>query len=80
MNVIVSERHMHLASHIRDALSIYEQNEDLISIGAYKSGTNPRLDDAISRIDRINQFFKQGISESFTYEETLTQMESIFQG
>lgn len=80
MDVIVPERHMKLASRIRDCLSLYEQNEDLIAIGAYKSGTNPRLDDAIARIDRVNQFLKQEIAGGYDYEDTLQQMESIFLG
>lgn len=48
---IVSPKHRELASKLRDILSVYEKNEDLLSIGAYKAGTNPRLDYAISKID-----------------------------
>ena len=51
---IVSPKHRELASKLRDILSVYEKNEDLLSIGAYKAGTNPRLDYAISKIDQIN--------------------------
>lgn len=77
MNDIVSSDHRELASRLRNLLSIYEKNEDLISIGAYKSGSNPKLDDAIAKIDRLNQFLKQGVDETYGYDEILTQMEAI---
>ena len=38
---------------------------DLVSIGAYKKGTNPELDDALERIDRIYGFLQQKTDESF---------------
>ncbi|MCI8341656.1 MAG: flagellar protein export ATPase FliI [Firmicutes bacterium] len=77
MNFIVSREHLDMASKFRDLLSIYDKNEDLISIGAYKSGTNPKLDYAITKIDKINAFLMQGINESFSYEETLAKMNEI---
>ena len=75
MNAIVSPEHKELASKMRDILSIYEKNADLISIGAYKAGSNSSVDYAISKIDRVNGFLKQGIRERFTYEEI---MESLY--
>lgn len=77
MTNIVSEEHRKMASEIRDILSLYEKNEDLISIGAYKSGTNPRLDVAIAKIDKINNFLCQGINENDSYEEILKKMKAI---
>ena len=76
---IVSPKHRELASKLRDILSVYEKNEDLLSIGAYKAGTNPRLDYAISKIDQINAFLMQGINESFSYDDSLHQLETILQ-
>lgn len=79
MSTIVSKHHNELASKIRDIMSIYEANADLISIGAYKSGTNPKLDYAISKIDKINEFLMQKTDESFSYEDIVEQMEGLFQ-
>lgn len=76
---IVSEEHRELASRIRDILSIYEQNEDLISIGAYKAGTNQKLDYAISKIDKVNQFLMQEIDRKFEKEEMLEIMRDILE-
>lgn len=77
MNTIVSKEHMEMASKCRDILSTYAKNEDLISIGAYKSGTNPKLDYAIAKIDKLNAFLKQGIDEAFSYDSVLAQMQEI---
>ena len=77
MTEIVTPEHRRLSGKLRDILSIYEKNEDLIAIGAYKSGTNPKLDYAISKIDSINNFLKQGINETFSYDESLKQLERI---
>ena len=77
MTNIVSEEHRKMASEIRDILSLYEKNEDLISIGAYKSGTNPKLDVAIAKIEKINKFLCQGINENDSYDEILEKMKAI---
>ena len=74
---IVPEEHREAAAKMRDILSIYAKNEDLISIGAYKSGTNPRLDGAVSKIDKVNAFLMQKINESFPGETSLEMMKEI---
>ena len=80
MNAIVSTEHKKLASRLRDILSVYEKNSDLISIGAYKPGTNSSVDYAISKIDMVNAFLKQDINESFSYEECIESLEHILNG
>ena len=77
MTEIVPPKHREAAARMRDILSIYAKNEDLISIGAYKAGSNPRLDDAIAKIDRVNEFLMQKIDESFSEEEALRMMREI---
>ena len=47
------------------------------AIGAYKKGTNPALDEAVSKINYMNGFLTQGINESFSYEETVRLMRTI---
>lgn len=76
MTDIVSKEHLDNAAKIRDLLSVYYQNYDLISIGAYKQGTNPKLDEAIQKIDSINTFLRQK-DEKYTFEETLQLMREI---
>jgi flagellum-specific ATP synthase len=50
-------------------LAVYRENEDLINIGAYKEGTNPRIDRALSKIDLIRAFLRQDIEEPSSLEE-----------
>ncbi len=74
---LVSDEHKKLAGRLRDIQSVYNKNADLVSIGAYKAGTNPKLDFALGKIDDINAFLKQGVDEAFTYEQTMAQMKRI---
>ena len=77
MTDITSEEHKAAAARLRNLLSTYNQNYDLISIGAYKPGMNQKLDEAVGKIDQINQFLTQRVDESFPYEETEKLMKEI---
>ena len=74
MNDIVTPEHKAATGKLRRLLSVYESNRDLVSIGAYKKGTNPELDDALERIDRIYGFLQQKTDESFSLDEAVIQM------
>ena len=74
MSEIAEPEHKAAAGKIRKLLSVYERNQDLVSIGAYKKGTNPELDEALGRIDRIYEFLQQKTDESYTLEETVIEM------
>jgi flagellum-specific ATP synthase len=77
MRSVTPPEQMEWAGQIKDWLSAYAQAEDLINIGAYVRGSNPRVDQSVAVIDRINAFLRQGIGESATMSETLAQMHSI---
>ncbi len=77
MSLIVPDDHKQAASKLRDYLSVYEQNFDLISIGAYKSGSNARLDKAIEKIDQINEFLKQDIHATYSRDEVVQMLKSV---
>lgn len=77
MTELVDEEHKQLASRVRDILSIYDKNADLVSIGAYKPGSNPKLDFALSKMDVINQFLCQDTNESFGYEQSLDLLRQV---
>ena len=74
---VVSKEHRILASRFRNMMGLYQKNADLISIGAYKKGSNGGLDEAVSKIDRMNQFLEQDIDESFEYHEVLALLKEI---
>ena len=71
MSEISDEAHKDAAGKLRNLLSLYNNNSDLISIGAYKHGTNPALDEAIRKIDRINEFLMQRVDDSYSLDETV---------
>lgn len=77
MNEIVDSEHMEMANRIRNIMSVYYSNYDLINIGAYKSGTNRELDQAISMIGNINSLLTQGIDESYSYQQTIELMKQV---
>jgi len=74
MNDIVDEEQLQLANSMREILSVYYRNYDLISIGAYKSGTNKKLDEAMGKISAINEFLCQRRDTAFTFDKTMELM------
>ena len=52
-------------------LAVFRENEDLISIGAYKSGNNPELDNALEHMKKVNDFLVQKVDEPSGFDETL---------
>ncbi len=79
MNDVVTEEHKELSNKLISTYAIYKESEDLINIGAYSKGSNPKIDFAISKIDNINDFLKQRIEESFTLEETVEEMKKFLE-
>ena len=55
-------------------LSVYENNADLVAIGAYKKGSNKDLDEALAKMEQINGFLQQKTDESFDMDETVLKM------
>lgn len=74
---IADKEHNKNAKKLRDILSLYYANYDLISIGAYKKGSNPALDYAIDKVETVNKFLQQEINESFSFDETLEILSDI---
>ncbi len=59
---------------LREALSEYRRSEDLINLGAYVSGANPKLDAAIRNRDEVNRFLRQGVQEKSSIQHTSTRL------
>lgn len=74
MSEIADKEHKDAAAKLRNLLSVYNANYDLVSIGAYKKGTNPALDEALKKIDKINAFLQQATDEAFTFEQTVKML------
>jgi len=77
---IISEKHKQLVRKLIEMYAMYQESEDLINIGAYVSGSNPKIDMAINRIDAINDFLRQDIDESTLSEKTLEMLEEAIGG
>ncbi|NLW44621.1 MAG: flagellar protein export ATPase FliI [Syntrophomonadaceae bacterium] len=74
MNEVATEEHLEMAARFRSLLAIYEDAKDLIDIGAYKAGSNPRIDEAIRYIDRCREFLRQGINDRLSFDDIIQQL------
>lgn len=77
-SAINDEKHQRAAGKLREVLARYNEAEDLINIGAYVKGSNPKIDNAIEKIDAVNDLLKQRTSENISFEETIQKMISMF--
>ena len=76
MNKVVSKEHRIVASHLRNLMASYQENEDLINVGAYAHGSNPKVDKAILIHEDILNLLKQmqGMGETFSPEDLFDHM------
>ncbi|MEQ8173505.1 MAG: flagellar protein export ATPase FliI [Syntrophomonadaceae bacterium] len=72
---ITSPEHMEQAKRFRQILSTYEEARDLIDIGAYKKGSNTRIDEALMLIDKCHDFLRQNVYEEADFNDTLLRLE-----
>ena len=77
---ITSEEHFNLMRRFREVMATYQEAEDLINIGAYVKGSNPRIDYAIVKVDRMLDYIRQGLFEKVEYEDSLSMLKAIFEG
>ncbi len=79
-NDVTSDKSQAASQKILELLASYREAEDLISIGAYAEGSNPKVDMAVKYLDQINGFLKQTISEHCSFKETHEMMQSLADG
>lgn len=75
--LLADTEHQSLANELRRLLVTYQQNEDLLSVGAYVAGNNPHLDRAVALHEPLMQFLRQGMQDNIPFEESLAQIKSI---
>ncbi len=78
MSVVASPEHKKAAGQLREVLANYKEAEDLINIGAYVKGSNPKIDYATEKIDAVNAFLKQATSENFDFDTTVRTLVQLF--
>ena len=79
MQRLVDPDHLQMSGRIRETLAVYAEQEDLINIGAYKQGANPRIDKALKHIEAVNAFLRQDLREKASLEQTRQEMDNLFQ-
>ena len=77
MPSLASKEHKKAAGEVRNILSTYKDAVDLINIGAYVRGSNAQIDHAISMIDQVNSFRKQGVDEPTSFQDSVNAVISL---
>ena len=78
MGAVVDREHLRLAGQLRDAMATYNEARDLINIGAYVAGSNPKIDQAIEVMPRIEQLLRQPPDERTEMATTLQLLRDVF--
>ena len=74
MNEVISPEHREIAGKLRSLLSTYRKAEDLVNVGAYVAGSNPKIDEALAKVERINAFLCQQSNVAVRWQDTLDCM------
>jgi flagellum-specific ATP synthase len=77
MHEIVPANHTAMVRRVRQALSTFQQNRDLIAIGAYQKGSDPRIDAAIAQWPQIQKFLQQDVHERVDYKASLAALDAL---
>ncbi len=80
MGDLVPSAQSALANKVRAWLATHRDAEDLISIGAYRSGTSPRIDEALAKIDAVRAFLRQGLDERVSFAESTSALAGVAGG
>ncbi|GAB3067343.1 flagellar protein export ATPase FliI [Virgibacillus ainsalahensis] len=80
MGQIVDEEHKEIAQQIRSLMATYEENSELIHIGAYKRGTDQSIDKAITYYPKIQSLLKQDVFEPQTLAQSIEMMKTLLRG
>jgi len=79
MGAIVAPDHMRLSQKVREIMAAYYDAEDLISIGAYVDGSDPKIDYAKKMIDGINAFLRQDMAERMSFEAGVDALSELLE-
>ena len=74
MPAVTSIEHQRMARKFRQFFSLYQQNRDLINVGAYQQGANPAVDEAIERFPELMKFLCQEVGESVSSQQSLERL------
>lgn len=80
MNDITDKGHQQLVRRLRQLVSLYQQNRDLVTIGAYQRGSDARVDEAIALWPKIQAFLQQAYDESDGFDASLDKLSLLLEG
>ena len=80
MSSIVTPEHREAAGKMRAIMALYRENKDLIDVGMYQPGTNPKLDVAIEMMPKINAYLQQRTSDIVSMDTTIETLVNMMQG
>ncbi|AVF66413.1 flagellar protein export ATPase FliI [Vibrio alginolyticus] len=80
MPQITTEEHVLMSKAVRQVLSICRKNQDLVSIGAYKPGTDPAIDGAFTLKPKLDEYLQQSMKESVPYDMCVNMLRNILGG
>ncbi len=78
MNGITEHQHQDAVRAFKQLYSIFQQNRDLISVGAYEQGSDEQIDAAIEAIPALENFLRQGMDTPVTLTQSLSQLQALF--
>ena len=74
MSAIATPEHKEAAGKMRKIMAMYRENKDLIDVGMYQPGTNPKLDIAIEMMPKVNAFLQQRTSDLVSMDTTISTL------
>ena len=77
MPAVTTPEHIAAAGRVREVLSIYEEAQDLVNIGAYKAGSNPKIDWALANLDAVQTFLRQDVAQHSPFDVTVAQLAKL---
>jgi flagellum-specific ATP synthase len=77
MHDIVADEHLALARRLRQTSALYEHNRDLIAIGAYQRGSDPRIDAAIAHWPLIESYLRQDMHERVGFADSVARLHAV---
>ncbi len=80
MSAIATPEHKEAAAKMRRTMALYRENKDLIDVGMYVAGSNPRLDTAIQLMPQINAFLQQRVTDTVSMDTTINTLIDMMSG
>lgn len=80
MPQITTEEHVLMSKAVRQVLSLCRKNQDLVSIGAYRPGTDPAIDRAFTLKPKLDEYLQQKMKESVPYDMCVSMLKNVLQG